>query len=381
MDFEFTHGPKVVSGTHSSRNIDSYLEQLGTDQPLIVTDPDIESAGLLDPVLETLDAAGREYVLFDEVKSNPTTTVVKDGTALAREESADCVVAIGGGSAIDTGKAISLLIPNGGDWVDYEGVPDVSQGSLPLIAVPTTVGTGSEVTHVNVITDVNRDVKMTTATDELFPDIAILDPSLLESLPPAVTAATGMDSLTQAVEAYISPGANPITDALAIEATRMIGQSLRPAVSGTDMEALGTMQVATTMEGIAFHNAGLGLVHGMSEPVSGKFHTGHGITNAILLPEVLEFNLIACPDRYARLAEAMGEQTDGLSTRAAADRFVDAVRTLAADIKIPPGLSDIGAEEAAISDLVDEAYDHVDSENNPREYTRDDLAAIYERAF
>lgn len=381
MDFEFSHGPDVVSGDRSAERIGAQLDRVDAERPMIVTDRELSAAGVVDPVVDAVEGTGRDYVLFDEVESNPTTTVVEAGRDAALDEGVDGVVAVGGGSSIDAGKAISLLVPNGGDWVDYEGAPEVERASLPLIAVPTTVGTGSEVTHVNVITDVERDVKMTTASAELYPDVALLDPSLLESLPPAVTAATGMDSLTQAIEAYISPGANPITDALAVEATRMIGASLRPAVSGTDRDALATMQVATTMEGMAFHNAGLGLVHGMSEPVSGAFHTGHGVTNAVLLPEVLEFNLIAAPEKYATLAEAMGVRTEGQSTRAAAGGLVDAVQELADDIGIPAGLSDLGAEESAVPELVDEAYDHVDSENNPREYSKADLERIYRRSF
>lgn len=381
MEFEFVHGPRIVSGEQTSGGIDGLLRDVGVSRPLIVTDSELTAGGMIDPLVRTLDDSGYDYAMFDEVESNPTTALVEDGRDTALEKGSDGIVAIGGGSTLDTGKALSVLVPNGGEWTEYEGTPDLTSDSLPLVAIPTTVGTGSEATSAAVITDADRDVKMTTTAEEMFPDIALLDRSLLESLPPEITARTGMDSLTQAIEAYLSPDANPITDALAIEATRMIGENLRLAVSTADTDAMANMQVATTMGGIAFQNAGLGLVHGMSEPVSGRFHTGHGVTNGILLPEVLEFNLCACRDEYARLAEATGTRVSDRTTRQSAGALVETVRELADDIGIPDGLSDIGADATAIPDLVEEAYDHVNSTNNPREYTKEDLGELYHRSF
>jgi len=381
MNFEFDHGPTTVSRDQESRAIDEELRRVGVDHPMVVTDQELSASGVTDPVVKSLTRSGYDYVLFDRVEANPTAELVEAGRDVALGEEIDGIVAIGGGSSIDTGKAISLLVPNGGNWTSYEGTPDTEHGSLPLIAIPTTVGTGSEVTRASVITDADRNTKMTTTTKELYPDVALLDPSLLTSLPPSVTAATGMDSLTQAIEAYLSPDASPITDALAVRATRMIAENLTAAVLRADQDALAAMQVATTMEGMAFDNAGLGLVHGLSEPVSGKFHTGHGITNAVLLPEVLEFNLVACPNKYANLAGAMGVRTSGLSTRQSGTELIGEIRGLADEIGISPGLSELGVEEGVIPELVEEAYDHVNSKNNPREYSKRDLERIYHRAL
>lgn len=381
MNFEFNHGPTIISEDHGSEAIDSELRKIGISRPLVVTDQALSAAGIVDPVLDGLSDFGYNYVHFDEIEANPTASLVERGTEVALDTDVDGIIAVGGGSTIDTAKAISLLVPNGGDWTEYEGTPNIEHGSLPLIAIPTTIGTGSEVTRASVITDTDRNVKMTTTADELYPDIALLDPTLLQSLPPAVTAATGMDSLTQAIEAYISPGASPITDALAIEATRMIAQNLGLAFSAADYDVLATMQVATTMGGMAFDDAGLGLVHGMSEPVSGAFHTGHGITNAVLLPSVLEFNLTACVDKYAALAEAIDVETDGLERRDKAEELIRVVRDISDDIGIPAGLAELGVEESAIPELAAEASDHINSKNNPREYDTTDLARIYHRAF
>jgi len=381
MNFEFNHGPRIISEDHGSGAIGSELGAIGISRPLVVTDQALSAAGVVDPILEGLSDSGYTYVRFDEIEANPTASLVERGTEVALDTDVDGIIAVGGGSTIDTAKAISLLVPNGGDWIAYEGTPNIEHGSLPVIAIPTTIGTGSEVTRASVITDTDRSVKMTTTADELYPDIALLDPTLLQSLPPAVTAATGMDSLTQAIEAYISPGASPITDALAIEATRMIAQNLEPAFSTGDYDVLATMQVATTMGGMAFDDAGLGLVHGMSEPVSGAFHTGHGITNAVLLPSVLEFNLTTCVDEYAALAEAIDVETDGLTRRDTAEELIRVLRDISDDIGIPAGLAELGVEESAIPELAAEASDHINSKNNPREYDTTDLARIYHRAF
>lgn len=381
MNFRFSQGPKIIAEDHGTQHIDDKLEEIGITLPLVVTDRELSAAGVVDPIVEAIKQCGYEYALFDQVEPNPTTALVETGREIAISNGIDGIIAVGGGSSVDTAKAISLLVPNGGDWTAYEGATEVEHPSLPLIAVPTTVGTGSEVTSASVITDTDRNVKMTTKSEELYPEIALLDPSLLTSLPPAVTAATGMDSLTQAIEAYVSPSASPITDALALDATKMITESLKPAVLKSDRGALASMQVATTMEGIAFDNAGLGLVHGLSEPVSGKFHTSHGLTNAVLLPHVLEFNMVACPRKYATLAEAMGVQTASRSRPEAISKMIDRIEKISDDIGIPPGVSELGADETAIPELVEEAYDHVNSKNNPREYSKEDLKQIYHQAF
>jgi alcohol dehydrogenase class IV len=211
--------------------------------------------------------------------------------------------------------------------------------------------------------------------------VAILDPDLLANLPPHITAATGMDSLTQAIEGYASRGANPISDALNLEALRLIAENLRLAVARNDSEALAKMQIATTMQGIGFHNAGLGLVHALSNTAGGMFGTAHGVTNAIILPHVMAFNVGADPGRFARIAEAMGEPIDSLSVRAAADRAIEAVRILSEDVGIPPTLGDIGVDPAAIPEMATAAMGAIDAPTNPRHFTEEDIVTLYRRSF
>jgi alcohol dehydrogenase class IV len=299
----------------------------------------------------------------------------------ARQFQADAVLAVGGGSPIDAAKMVAVLAKFGGKVVDYEGFNSVSGPTLPLIAVPTTVGTGSEVTRGAVITDTARNGKMVAVSPHIFPRVAILDPTLLEKLPPQITAATGMDSLTLALEGYVSRGANPISDALNLEALRLIAENLRLAVARNDLDALGKMQIATTMQGIGFHNSGLGLVHAMSNTAGGMFGTAHGVTNAIILPHVMAFNVPADPVRFARVAEAMGERIDNLSVRAAADRAVEAVRVLSADVDIPTSLADIGVDVEAIPVMAPLAYAAIDAPTNPRHFSEQDIVRLYRQSF
>jgi alcohol dehydrogenase class IV len=299
----------------------------------------------------------------------------------AHARGVDGVVAVGGGSPIDAGKMVALLAQHGGVTADYEGVGLVPGPTLPLVALPTTVGTGSEVTRGAVITDTDKNAKMVVVSPHVFPRVAILDPTLLEKLPPHITAATGMDSLTQAIEAYVSRGANPIADALNLAALRAISDHLRLAVARNDPEALAVMQVATTMQGIGFHNAGLGLVHAMSNTVGGAFGTPHGVTNAIILPHVMAFNVAADPVRFATVAEAMGEPIGNLSIRDAADRAVQAVRRLSRDVGIPETLGKIGVDPEAIPLLARAAATAIDAPTNPRHFTVEDIERLYRQSF
>jgi len=381
QSFSFNHKPKIVAGLNSTADIDQELSDLGCERPLIITDEQIREVGLLDSITASLEDSGMSYDVFDNVVPNPRNTSVQEAASTVEEGDRDALIAVGGGSSIDTAKATSMIASHGGEVEDYQGMGTLEHETLPLITVPTTVGTGSEVTPAFVITHAEKGFKMITFDEKLFASVAMLDPTLLESLPPQVTAATGMDSLTQAIECYITKGANPITDALAISSVELISDNLREAVAGTDLQAKMNMQIATTMEGMAFHNAGLGLVHGMANTVGGRYDTAHGRTNAILLPYVLEFNMIAAPNKYEDMARAMGVPTEGLSTREVAERFVDAIKQLSEDIGIPSGLREIGVEEEAIPDMTEEAYDHIDSQGNPREFIRDDIRKIYEKAY
>ena len=379
--FQFVHVTRVVAGPGSSDQAGAELRALGGTRAIIVTDRGIAASQLLGKLEPGLERAGIAYEVFDEIEPNPAAAAVERAAERARRGGADAVLAIGGGSPIDAGKMVAVLAKFGGAVRDYEGIDTVSGPTLPLLAVPTTVGTGSEVTRGAVITDTDRSAKMVVVSPHIFPRVAILDPLLLERLPPAITAATGMDSLTQALEGYVSRGANPISDALNLEALRLIAENLRLAVARNDPDALGKMQVATTMQGIGFHNAGLGLVHAMSNTIGGMFGTAHGVTNAVILPHVMTFNVGADPTRFARVAEAMGEPIDGLSVRAAADRAIEAVRMLAADVGIPSTLAEIGVDAAAIPEMARIAMTGIDAPTNPRHFTEEDIVVLYRRSF
>lgn len=379
--FQFLHLTKVVAGHGSSDQAGEELRQLGATQVLIVTDRGIAASDVIGKITAGLERAGLRFEVFDGIEPNPAASAVERAAEQARQRGADAILAVGGGSPIDAAKMVSVLAKRGGTVRDYEGIGTVPEPVLPLVAIPTTVGTGSEVTRGAVITDTERNQKMVVVSPFIFPRVAILDPSLLAKLPPHITAATGMDSLTQALEAYVSRGANPISDALNLEALRLIAENLRLAVARNDLHALAKMQIATTMQGIGFPNAGLGLVHAMSNTAGGMFGTAHGVTNAIILPHVMEFNVSADPVRFARVAEAMGEPVAGISTRAAADRAVQAVRVLSADVGIPGSLADIGVDPAAIPDMADLAVNAIDAPTNPRHFTRDDIVVLFRRSF
>ncbi|MCC6314764.1 MAG: iron-containing alcohol dehydrogenase [Thermomicrobiales bacterium] len=381
QEFQFLHGTKVVAGPGSAGSIGEELRGLGATRALIVTDRGVAGAGLLASVVEGLERAGVTHEVFDEVEPNPLAETTDRGAARARAGGCDAVIAVGGGSSIDCAKVIAVIGKFGGAARDYEGFDTVPDLPLPLVAVPTTVGTGSEVTRGAVISDAGRRLKMVVVTPRIFPRIAVLDPLLLMQLPAPVTAATGMDSLTQAIEGYVSRNASPITDALNLEALRMIAANLRLAVARNDLAALAALQIATTMQGIGFHNAGLGLVHAMSNTVGGIFGAPHGVTNAIILPHVMEFNLAADPVKFARVAEAMGEPVAGLSVREAAERSVAAVRVLSSDIRIPPTLADVGVTAEAIPEMTEKAMRNIDAPTNPRNYSEADIAELYRRCL
>lgn len=379
--FSFESGIRVLRGRNAVTELADELSSHDCRRPLLVTDAGIVEAGILDRVTDSLTDRGVDYVVFDGVHSNPRTTDVVAAQRLLEGEHCDCVVGLGGGSSIDTAKAAALLTTNEGTIMEYEGIDEFEQPPLPIIAVPTTVGTGSEVTQSMVISDEADDEKVVVIGESLGPDTAILDPELLDSLPANLVATTGVDSITQAVEAYVSARANPITRALSLRAFEILSTHLRSAVTTGDRSDLARLQVATTMQGMALTNSGLGLVHGLSNTVGGYFDTNHGATNAALLPHVLSFNRTTCIDEYATLASKMGVDTGEMSNRTAAAAFIDEIEALLADVNLDVSLSSLGVEEEAIEQMAADAVDHVDSRANPREYTERNLVRLYEEAY
>jgi len=377
--------PTVIStGLGAAKEAGAYAKQHGK-KALIVTDVNLEKIGLLAEVKTSLEVAGVDYVIYDKVVMEPIVEYVDDGLKVFREENADVVVAVGGGSPIDTGKAIAALSRNQGTIGDFMGANKIAKPSAPLIAIPTTAGTGSEVTPFTIITNTKTDVKMLISSPHLIPVVALVDPQITLKMPKGITAATGLDALTHAIEAYVSLKAQPLTDTFALQAIRLISGNLRKAYSQPDdLEARSNMLIGALQAGLAFANSSVALVHGMARPIGAYFHIAHGISNAILLPTVIEFSVLGNPRRYAEIAEAMGEQTKGLNTNMAAKKTVEAVKRLNADLQIPTlrGLKiDEAKFEAVIGKMATDAIASGSPGNNPRIATPEEIVALYRKAL
>jgi alcohol dehydrogenase class IV len=354
-------------------------------RPLLVTDPVVGRAPFLQRLEQALIGAGLAVTRFDAVPGEPTTIEVERGLAALRAHAADCVVAVGGGSVIDTAKAVAVMASHAGPISDYMGADKFGAPRLPLLAAATTAGTGSEVTRFTVITDPDTHVKMLIADDRLIPDVAIADPLLTHGCPRPVTASTGLDALTHAIEAYVSRRATPSSDLFALGAARQIGRFLERAwLDGADATARREVMLGALHAGIAFSNASVALVHGMSRPIGAYFHVPHGIANAMLLPVVLRFSLPAAPVRYRDLAAAVGLAIDGLSAEAAGAALADRVASLAWLLEVP-SLTGYGLDAAEVRRLAPRmAADALASGspgNNPRVPDQSEIVALYERAL
>lgn len=333
----------TLIGIGAAKEIPVRIQSLGGSKPLIVTDKGITGAGLTKQITDLLDDAGMKYAVYDETIPNPTDNNVLAGVEAYKAGKCDSLITLGGGSSHDCGKGVGLVIANGGKIHDYEGVDQSTNAMPPYIAVNTTAGTASEMTRFCIITDTSRKVKMAIVDWRVTPGIALDDPMLMMGMPPALTAATGMDALTHAVEAYVSTIATPMTDSAAEKAIELITKHLRPAVAnGQDIDAREGMCYAQYLAGMAFNNASLGHVHAMAHQLGGFYDLPHGECNAILLPHVSRFNLIAKLDRFVKIAELMGEDTVGLSPRDAAELAIEAIQKLSQDVGIPSGLIELG---------------------------------------
>ncbi|HOV79945.1 MAG TPA: iron-containing alcohol dehydrogenase [Bacillota bacterium] len=373
----------IITGRGSLARIADEAKSLGATKILIVTDPVLLKTGLIERVMEALAPTGLGIGIFSEVEPEPRLQIVTKCQQAIKEGGYDLIVAVGGGSSMDVSKAASILMTNPGTVNDYLGVNLVPNPGTPVIAVPTTAGTGSEVTPIAILSDVEEQLKKGVVSPYLLPKAAIVDPELTLTMPPHITAATGMDALTHAVEAYISVNATPITDILALEAIRLIALNLRTAVAnGQDIEARSNMSMASLLAGIAFANAGVGAVHALAYPLGAQFHVPHGVANAVLLPYVMEWNLLGALSRFKTMALAMGERVEDLSDRMAADKFNEAIKQLAADIRIPLHLRELGVTAESVPGMAEGAAKVTRLlANNPRILTVDDIREIYERAF
>ncbi len=349
---------------------------------LVVTDGQLVKMGLLDSLFAALDEHNLPYELFDEVFPNPTETLVQKG--ITRFNLADCdyLIAFGGGSPIDTAKAVKILTANPGLSVHYSGVGKVKNGGVPLVAINTTAGTAAEMTSNAVITDSERQVKEVIIDTNLIPDIAVDDASVMVNIPSSVTAATGMDALTHAVEAYVSVSAHPLTDANALEAIRLINTWLPKAVDdGQNLEAREMMAYGQYLAGMAFNSAGLGLVHAMAHQPGATHNLPHGVCNAILLPVVEAFNRPNAVSRFARLAQAMGSDTQGLTDEQASHKAIEAIRALSARVGIPSGFRELGVQPADIEGWLDKALADPCAPCNPRPASREEIRQLYLEAL
>ncbi|UTJ48611.1 lactaldehyde reductase [Atlantibacter subterranea] len=349
---------------------------------LIVTDKTLVACGLAAKLTDKLDSAGLEYQIFSDVVPNPTIKVVQQGLAAFRQSGADYLIALGGGSPQDTCKAIGIIIanPEYEDVRSLEGVAPTRNPSVPIFAIPTTAGTAAEVTINYVITDEENRRKFVCVDPHDIPLAAFIDADMMDGMPAALKAATGVDALTHAIEGYITRGAWELTDTLHLKAIEIIGRSLRQSVAG-ESAAVEDMALGQYIAGMGFSNVGLGLVHGMAHPLGAFYDTPHGVANAILLPHVMRYNADYTGEKYRAIAQAMGVDVQGMSIAQAREAAIGAVEALNRDVGIPASLRDVGAREEDVPELAQAALADVCTGGNSREATLDDIVALYHGAF
>ena len=367
-------------GPGARKELPGVVARLGFKKALVVTDKGLMKFGVAKMVLEVMDEAGIQYEIFDDVKPNPTVTNVKNGIEACKKAEADFIVAIGGGSSMDTAKGIGIVVrnPEFSDIVSLEGVADTKKKSLPIIALPTTAGTAAETTINYVIIDESRQAKMVCVDPNDIPCVAIIDAELMYSLPKSLTAATGMDAMTHAIEGLITKAAWELSDMFEIKAIEMIYRYLPLAVDEpTNPKGRDGMAVAQYVAGMAFSNVGLGVDHGMAHPLSALFDVPHGVACAMLLPTVMRFNAPAALEKYVEIAKAVGVYREGMSLEEAADAACRAIEDLSARVGTNKRLSDLGITEADIPALADQAIADVCTPGNPRPVTRDDIVSLY----
>ncbi len=377
----FNNINRLIQGRGCLSTLASEVQRLGAQKVLIVTDPGLMQTGIPGRVAKLL--ADFDAVIYSDVESDPSVESVDACATFVKEQGFDLIIGLGGGSPIDTAKCVSIIATNGGKTDDYLGIEKVPKAGLPKIFIPTTAGTGSEVTNVAVLSLKAQHTKKGIVSRFLIGDVAMLDPELTLGLPGAITAATGMDALTHAIEAYVSRFAQPLTDYFAIDAITRLGRSLRTAVHyGANIDAREDVLTASLYAGLAFGSAATGMVHGLAMPLGGLFNVPHGIANAVLLPHVMKFNLVAATERFGQIARALGESTDGLSPRAAAELAIQAVVALSADIGIPRYIDELGIPRKAIPAIAKDGMTNLRQVlPNPREVTYEGMVGILNEAF
>ncbi|WP_300271670.1 iron-containing alcohol dehydrogenase [Halomonas sp.] len=375
--FSFEMPTKIEFGIGLTRRLGEFVESLGGSKALVITDPGLIAAGVVERVTSALSQHGIEHVVFSEVESEPDARGVEASVELFRESGCDVIVAVGGGSALDTGKAVSAMLTNPGHIRDYAGLGVVKKHGAPFVAIPTTAGTGSEATIWSVISEKDKGLKYGVGSPLIVPDVALCDPELTVSLPPRITAVTGIDALGHALESYVNKATQPVSEALSEKAIMLIGRSLRTAVfAGDTVTARADMLLASSLAAMAFNPTRLGLAHALAMPVGSQAKIPHADVISILLPPVMRFNVVANQEKFARIAELFGEQVNHLSLHDAAEIGVRSVERLIRDVGAPDSLSDYGVREEDLEALAEEALQSGNVPVNPRVTTAQDLVAI-----
>lgn len=374
--------PEIIFGSGSISQVGESCIRLGAQNIFVVTDPGVISAGWIKPIIDSFKEVGLSYTIFSEITTNPKDYEVENGASQYREAECDAIVGVGGGSAIDVAKAIAIISTNGGNIIDYEGVDKIKEPLPPQVMVATTAGSGSEVSQFSIIIDSKSKNKLTIISKSLVPDIAIIDPDTLVTKSALLTATTGLDVLTHGIEAYVSIASTPLTDVQASNAIQLVAENLRPSVaSKLNREAKENMAMASLQAGLAFSNAILGAVHAMSHAIGGRFLLPHGDVNSILLPHVMEFNYIASPCKFAKIAELFGEDKQNLNVMHAGDIAVNYVRQLSKDINAPQRLSQFGLTEDDASKISQHALGDACMITNPRDISLTDVEKIFKSAL
>ncbi|MGG0383410.1 iron-containing alcohol dehydrogenase [Priestia filamentosa] len=379
----FQTAQTLITGRDSISKIGEEAKKLGSKKAMIITDKVIQQTGLLSRVISPLEEIDLAVDIMDEVMPEPPFENLEQMMIQLEGKEYDLLIGVGGGSVLDATKVLSIMLTNQENVRDLVGIEKVQNAGIPTILVPTTAGTGSEVTYNAIFTDVRDKVKKGIVSPYLLPKVAIVDPALTLTVPPSVTAATGMDALVHAVESYTAIRAGELTDGIALQAIKLISRSLHKAVyNGKDVKAREDMAMGSLLAGISLGNAGVGAVHALSYPLGGKFKVPHGVANSLLLPFVMKYNVVADLEKFAEVAKALGENIEGLSLREAANCTVYALTQLAQDIGIPSSLKDVGVTAEDIPNLAEEAS-KIDRllNNNPRWLTVKEIEKIYEEAY
>lgn len=358
------------------------IQALGFKKALIVTDKVLNEIGLVKKIENVLSENGVASIIFDGTQPNPTTGNVEEGLNLLKENSCDFVISFGGGSPHDCAKAIALVATNGKSIKDYEGVDMSTKPQLPLVAINTTAGTGSEMTRFAIVTDEARQIKMAIVDKNVTPKLSVNDPLLMLNMPKSLTAATGMDALTHAIEAYVSTIATPITDACALKAIELISDNLRLVFKdGKDENGRNMMAYAEFLAGMAFNNASLGYVHAMAHQLGGFYDLPHGVCNAVLLPHIQNYNAQVSATRLKDVAKSMGVDISSMTDEEGAKAAIDAIKKLSKDVDIPAGLSELGVKEEDFDTLATNTLKDVCSATNPKQATHEEIVKIFNSAM